>query len=102
MARGLRAENSNIVVDEASMLTFDIDKVGKQLDNVMVKVFGDKPKLIEDIYFHREKEENWGLEEKAEKAGFKTPHDMLYLGSEIGLKVEITANHVKVIEKSRI
>lgn len=87
---------SKVVLDDSSC--FDIDKIGKQLDEVMPKIFGDKPKLIEDIYFHREKEENWGLEEKAEKAGLKAPHDMVYLGSEIGLKVEITDNHVKVLE----
>lgn len=94
---------SAVVLDDSSC--FDIDKINKQLDEVMPKIFGDKPKVvideakfIENIYFHREKEENWGLEAKATRLGFKTPHDIGYLGSEVEMKVEITANHTKVLE----
>lgn len=44
--------------------------------------------IKEKIYFHREKEDNLDLEEKLEKKNFYT-EDILYLGSEIEVKVEL-------------
>lgn len=49
-------------------------------------------RIIEDIYFHREKEDNWDLEEKANNMGFRNPESMLYVGYEVDIKVEITEN----------
>ena len=49
-----------------------------------VKVKGIKEK----IYFHREKEDNWELEEKLIKKKFNT-ENILYLGAEIEIEVEI-------------
>ena len=40
------------------------------------------------IYFHREKEDNWYLEEKLTKKKFNTDN-ILYLGFEIALEVEL-------------
>ena len=105
MQRGLRGEIRGIT-DEASMATFDIDKISKVLDNIMPKIMGDKamivigdePKLVEDIYFNRDKEENWEIERKAEEHGLRNSEDMVYLGSNIGMKVEITEKHIKVLE----
>lgn len=44
--------------------------------------------IKQKIYFHREKEDNWDLEEKLEKKKFNTDN-ILYLGSEISLEVEL-------------
>lgn len=44
--------------------------------------------IKEDIYFNREKEDNWELEKKLEKKHFNTD-DILYLGYEIQIKVEL-------------
>ena len=44
--------------------------------------------IEEKIYFHREKEDNWDLEEKLEKKKFNT-ENILCLGSEIEVKVEL-------------
>lgn len=44
--------------------------------------------IKEDVYFHREKEDNWELEEKLEKEHFNTDN-ILYLGYEIRIKVEL-------------
>lgn len=44
--------------------------------------------ITEDIYLHREKEDNWELEEKLEKIHFNTDN-ILYLGYEIKIKVEL-------------
>lgn len=44
--------------------------------------------IKQKIYFHREKEDNWGLEEKLEKKKFNTDN-ILYLGSEIEVVVEL-------------
>lgn len=44
--------------------------------------------IKQKIYFHREKEDNWDLEEKLEKKKFNTDN-ILYLGSEITVEVEI-------------
>lgn len=44
--------------------------------------------IKEDIYFNREKEDNWELEKKLEKKHFNTDN-ILYLGYEIQIKVEL-------------
>lgn len=44
--------------------------------------------IKEKLYFHREKEDNWDLESKLEKKKFNTDN-ILYLGSEIEVQVEI-------------
>lgn len=44
--------------------------------------------IKEDIYFHREKEDNWELEKKLAKKHFNTDN-ILYLGYEIQMKVEL-------------
>lgn len=44
--------------------------------------------ITEDIYLHREKEDNWELEEKLKKEQFNT-NNILYLGYEIHVKVEL-------------
>lgn len=44
--------------------------------------------IKEDIYFNREKEDNWELEKKLEKKHFNTDN-ILYLGYEIQVKVEL-------------
>lgn len=44
--------------------------------------------IKQKIYFHREKEDNWDLEEKLEKKKFNT-ENILYLGSEITVEVEL-------------
>ena len=41
------------------------------------------------IYFNREKEENWNIEKKGKKLGFEKSEDLVYLGYEIEMKVEI-------------
>lgn len=44
--------------------------------------------IKQKIYFHREKEDNWDLEEKLEKKKFNTDN-ILSLGSEITVEVEL-------------
>lgn len=44
--------------------------------------------IKENIYFNREKEDNWELEKKLEKKHFNTDN-ILYLGYEIQVKVEL-------------
>lgn len=44
--------------------------------------------IKQKIYFYREKEDNWDLEEKLEKKKFNTDN-ILYLGSEIEVEVEL-------------
>lgn len=43
----------------------------------------------ETIYFHREKEENWDIIEKAEELGFENANDLDYLAYEVGMEVLI-------------
>lgn len=53
------------------------------------------------LYFNREKEDNWDLEEVAESLGWKNSKDIVYVGREINVKVEISnIDHIatKVIE----
>ena len=45
--------------------------------------------FVEIIDFHRDKEDNWEIEEKAESLGFKNSEDLLYLGYDVDMKVEI-------------
>ena len=53
----------------------------------------------EIIYFNRSKEENWDIEEKAEKLGFKNLEDLVYLGYEIKMKVLVRENNKhKILE----
>lgn len=52
-------------------------------DNPIVKSFE------EDIYFHREREENWNIQDKAEEVGFRNTKDLRYFGEELELKVEV-------------
>lgn len=47
--------------------------------------------IKEDIYFNREKEDNWELEKKLEKKHFNTDN-ILYLGYEIQIKVELVGS----------
>lgn len=55
--------------------------------------------FIETIYFHREKEDNWEFCDIAEEKGFKNPDDMVWVGSEVEMKVEISeSNKHKVLE----
>lgn len=44
--------------------------------------------IKEDIYFHREKEDNWDLEEKLKQNKFNTAN-IRWLGSEVCVKVEL-------------
>ena len=58
-------------------------------------------KIVDTIYFHREKESNWELEKKARLLGWANSSDMTYIGSEVKMRVEIenTTNvTVKVLE----
>lgn len=43
-----------------------------------------------EIYFHREKEENWNICSEAEVMGFKNSDDLVYLGYEVGFEVEVS------------
>ncbi|APC83424.1 hypothetical protein [Clostridium botulinum] len=45
--------------------------------------------FIEKIYFGRDKEENWDIEEKAEHRGFKNSEKLVYLGYEVEMEVEV-------------
>lgn len=47
-------------------------------------------KITKTIYFNRDKEENWDIEKKAKKLGWENSEDALYVGYEVGMKVEIT------------
>lgn len=44
----------------------------------------------EDIYFHREKEDNWEIQDKAEELGFRKPSDLRWLGSELEMRVVVS------------
>lgn len=44
--------------------------------------------IKEDIYFYREKEDNWELEKKLEENKFNTDN-IRWLGSEVHMKVEL-------------
>jgi hypothetical protein len=47
-------------------------------------------KITKTIYFNRDKEENWDIEKKAKKLGWKNSEDALYVGYEVSMKIEIT------------
>lgn len=47
-------------------------------------------KIVDTIYLHREKEDNWELEEQAETLGWNNSSEILYIGSEVEMKIEIT------------
>lgn len=49
-------------------------------------------KFIETIYFNREKEENWDIEKRGERLGFESPQDLVYLGYEVCMEVEVCEN----------
>jgi hypothetical protein len=53
--------------------------------------------MITKIYLHRSKEENYELQELAEAKGIKRD-DLLYVGYEVEMKVEITEDKIKVLE----
>jgi hypothetical protein len=53
--------------------------------------------MIAKIYLHRSKEENWELQEKAKKQGIKRD-DLLYVGYEVEMRVEVTEDKIKVLE----
>jgi hypothetical protein len=55
-----------------------------QKAEVKVKSFREK------IYFHRDKEDNWDLEDKAERLGFKEPRELAFLGYEVEMEVEVS------------
>lgn len=44
------------------------------------------------IYFGREKEDNWELEKKGKEIGFKNYEDIVYVGFEVEMTVEISEN----------
>ena len=45
--------------------------------------------FIQKVYFNRSKEENWDIESRAEKEEFKNSSDMVYLGYEVEMDVEV-------------
>lgn len=45
--------------------------------------------FIAEIGLYREKEDNWDLEEQAEELGFSNPRDIVYLGHEVIMEVEV-------------
>lgn len=42
------------------------------------------------VYFHRSKEDNWEICDEAKELGFKNPHDLVYLGYELEMEVEVS------------
>jgi virulence-associated protein VapD len=46
-------------------------------------------KFVEQIYMHRDKEANWDIEARAEKEGFGNSSNIVYLGYEVGMEVEV-------------
>lgn len=46
-------------------------------------------KFITQVGFSREKEDNWGICDKAEKLGFENSDDLVYLGYSIDMEVEV-------------
>lgn len=56
--------------------------------------------FVDTIYFNREKEDNWGIVDKAEDLGFTCDtRDFLYTGYDIHMDVEIRDDgKVKVLE----
>lgn len=52
----------------------------------------------ETIYFHRDRDDNRTIREKAESLKFKNSDDLRYLGSEVEFKVLITEENNKVLE----
>lgn len=56
-------------------------------------------KFEERIYFHRDDETNWEIEDKAQELGFKDPKIVRNLGYEVAMKVEVSENgNHKVLE----
>lgn len=47
-------------------------------------------KITKTIYFNRDKEDNWDIEKKAKKLGWKNSEDALYIGYEVSMKIEVT------------
>lgn len=45
--------------------------------------------MIQFIFLNRDKEENWEIENEAQKLNYKNTDKLKYLGYEIGLKIEI-------------
>lgn len=45
--------------------------------------------FVEKVYFNRGKEENWDIESKGEELGFERPSDLVYLGYEVEMEVEV-------------
>lgn len=45
--------------------------------------------FVEIIDFHRDKEDNWDIEERAEQLGFENSEDLVYLGYDVDMKVQI-------------
>ena len=65
------------------------------------KTTGQAPvKSFEEvIHFHREKEDNWEIQGKAKRKGFKDVDDLRYLGEEISLRVAVSEDMKhKIIE----
>jgi len=46
--------------------------------------------MIDKIYFHREKEENWEVVDKAEELGYSDSDSLKTLGYEVGMEIEIS------------
>ena len=59
-------------------------------------------KLITEISFHRDKEDNWEIQKEAKRVGFDEAdvRDISYLGYEVIMKIEITdaTRDYKVLE----
>lgn len=50
------------------------------------------------IYFYREKESNWELEDIAVDEGYINVEDLAYLGYEVGMEVEIFEDSSNVVK----
>ena len=57
-------------------------------------------KFVEEIYFNREKEDNWDLQDQAEELGWNEEQvsNLAYCGYEVGMKVEFSPEGNKVLE----
>jgi len=53
--------------------------------------------MITKIYLHRDKEENYELQELAAAEGIKRD-DLLFVGYEVEIKIEVTEAEIKVLE----
>lgn len=54
-------------------------------------------KFEENVYFNRDKEDNWDIIDKAYRQGFDNPDNLAYLGYDIQMKVEINESGDNVV-----